>query len=151
MVTYKQDPPNSYTSVINNVASIVYTDDYLNFSRSFWAINVGGICLCLVHILSAVLHFIRPLHKIAKPFQMLSHLCTIPFLIMATLWRFCEGGIVCATAVNITYPNSITDFSGFESAVLDEAMVSVVGLFMYRWIITSWCLLPVACCLGMFC
>jgi hypothetical protein len=150
MVTYGQDPPGSYMSV-TNPPYLVSTEDYINMSRSFWAINVGGICLCLVHILSAVLHFIRPLHKIAKPFQMLSHLFTIPFLIMATLWRFCEGGIVCATNINITYPNSITDFSGFEAAVVDEGMVEVVGLFMYRWIITSWCLLPVACCLGMFC
>ena len=29
--------------------------------------------------------------------------------------------------------------------------VLLVGTFMYRWIITNWCLLPVACCLGMFC
>ncbi len=118
-------------------------------SRSFWAINVGGICLCLVHLLSAILHFIRPLHKVAKPFQMLSHLCTIPFLIMATLWRFCEGGIVCATANNITYIT--TDITTYGAALNDELMVQEVGLFMYRWIITSWCLLPVACCLGMFC
>jgi len=124
-------------------------------SRSFWAINVGGICLCLVHILSAVLHFIRPLHKIAKPFQMLSHLCTIPFLIMATLWRFCEGGIVCATENNITYyeidPITLSGSEQYATATNDEYRVYLVGVFMYRWIITSWCLLPVACCLGMFC
>jgi hypothetical protein len=52
--------------------------------------------LCISHILSAIFHFIRPLHKIAKPFQLLNHLCTLPFLIVATLWRFCEGGIVCS-------------------------------------------------------
>lgn len=123
MVQYGSSPPTSYTSLINNVASLVYTEDYMNFSRSFWAINVGGICLCASHILSAVFHFIRPLHKIAKPFQMLNHLCTIPFLIAATLWRFCEGGIVCAMDVNISYPNIITDPSGFKSAVLDEGYV----------------------------
>ena len=80
------------------------TDNYINMSRSFWAINVGGICLCLSHILSAIFHFIRPLHKIAKPFQLLNHLCTLPYLIMATLWRFCEGGIVCALNTNIAFP-----------------------------------------------
>jgi len=104
MVTYGNSPPASYINLYNNsTIQVVYTTDYINMSRSFWGINVGGISLCIVHLMSAILHFIRPLHKCAKPFQMLSHLCTIPFLVMATLWRFCEGGVVCANGYNISY------------------------------------------------
>jgi len=102
MVTYGYPPPAYYANIYNNF-TLTYTSGYINMSRSFWAINVGGISLCLVHLLSTILHFIRPLHKLAKPFQMLSHLCTIPYLVMATLWRFCEGGVVCANGYNINY------------------------------------------------
>ena len=101
---YGTDPPGNYTS-ISTGKILIPTSDYINMSRSFWAISVGGICLCISHIISAIFHFIRPLHKIAKPFQLLNHLCTLPFLIAATVWRFCEGGIVCANATNITYYN----------------------------------------------
>ena len=91
MMTYGTSPPSYYNSE-STAAINISTEDYINMSRSFWAINVGGIALCLSHILSCVFHFIRPLHKIAKPFQLLNLLCTLPYLIMATLWRFCEGG-----------------------------------------------------------
>ena len=96
--------PLNATFTNPDTGALESTDNYINMSRSFWAINVGGICLCLSHILSAIFHFIRPLHKIAKPFQLLNHLCTLPYLIMATLWRFCEGGIVCALNTNIAFP-----------------------------------------------
>ena len=101
---YGTDPPATYFSITAGKISVP-TLDYINMSKSFWAISVYGICLCITHIISAIFHFIRPLHKIAKPFQLLNHLVTLPFLIAATVWRFCEGGIVCANATNITYYN----------------------------------------------
>jgi hypothetical protein len=80
---------------------------------------------------------------------MLNHVCTLPFLLAATVWRFCEGGVVCANATNITYYGLTVANAGAAEA--DEMLVVIVGLFMYRWIIWSWVLLPIACCMGAFC
>jgi len=52
---------------------------------------------------------------------------------------------VCSLGTNIYYPaGNVTD----SQALL---YTMDVGLFEYRWIITNWCLLPIACCLGCFC
>jgi hypothetical protein len=127
MVHYHLSPPADYVNIFNVTTS---TDDYINFSRSFWAINVGGVFLCLTHILSAIFHFIPKLHKCAKPFQMLNNLCTLPYLIMATLWRFCEGGQVCDNNTNI-YIDPSMDAANYVICTGDLATEIQIGLFMY--------------------
>jgi hypothetical protein len=61
---YGTRPPTTFTA-----SGVFYdTSNWINMTRSFWAIDVGGICLCISHIISAFLHFVRPCHKLAKPF-----------------------------------------------------------------------------------
>lgn len=106
---YGTRPPTTFTA-----SGVFYdTSNWINMTRSFWAIDVGGICLCISHIISAFLHFVRPCHKLAKPFSFLNHLCTFPYLIVATLWRFCAGGEACAAyPLNNNLIDPLTESAG---------------------------------------
>lgn len=96
LVPYGQKPPASYVDIYGHKTN---TTGYANMSRKFWSVNVGGAFICIVHLVSTILHFCRPIHKVAKPIQIISHICTFIYLSVATFLFLCPGMHACGNEI----------------------------------------------------
>ena len=107
-------------------------ENLVNVTQEYHAINAGGVFLALSHLLSTLAHICRPLKGIAKFVHFFAHLITLPWFLTATIFRFRQSGVTCASN-------------------LAPLPTQELSQFAYIWIITWWVLGPVLMCLAAAC
>jgi len=114
--------------------------DFPNVTSEFRGICIGGIFLMLLHMLSTILHCIKPLKGIASLVQCLTHTATWIWFLTATTFRFRWSGRVCSG-----------DFTTEISVRQNETVMFETGYFMKVWILLWWALIPFVCCISCLC
>ena len=144
-MTVQDESPTAFTYQ----GIVIDSSVWVNYTRRFNALNIGGLFFSLSNFICIFLALRKKdegWHNFDKRdgfwlLNLLNYLFLFTYLITATSYRFCEGGIACATG-NVVYPETFTT-EMIAASNTAELWNIQVGHFIYVWTITYWSLFGV--------